>query len=1041
MNLIANTGIQLFSTPIEIDLNNNFKMYFHEWMDLEDHAKKLEIAHYFSDEDVWLKKNHLYANNLGYAIRKNNYMVKDSFETISKDRDFDANSIIKIDPNNEEDSGCFEISASKIKDIDWTKFENNWFPMPFFQMKGETSQFGPTNWCRFKLVPTAQEGKKRKYNLIIAFDTKTIFREDGFQNEDLQETPIFTNISESQKSYGLCNTEEGLLGFCSEQKNCGWVDKYLLKHFHEVSSINDNKMKMPKFKYLAQFIFLNRYIQQFCNIPGITLYSNLNKPNINVDLVVDIGNSRTCAILFDDGDFKKSSPLELQDFSKISNDNGLIKYRDSFDMRLAFRKVDLGGNFGLVNSKQFTFPSLIRLGKEANDLIHRATNLNTGAEKISTFSSPKRFLWDENTQHLEWEFVQLEGEKPQPIYVSGISEQLNEDGTIDENAEGSIRSKYSRKALMTFSFIEILAQAQMQINSYEQRKHWGKESSPRKIGKIIVTCPTAMSQKEQVSLRKCAEDAAIILDRYFKGMQYQKLNIAEYRQKISIIPSSAHLSLREEKKQWIYDEATAAQFVFIYAEVKERYQNNVKEYFKLYGKSENENLQSDKNSLTIGSVDIGAGTTDVMIAKYTYDDNNGMCKLTPTPLFWESFYFAGDDLLKQLIRLLIIEGEHSPIQKKLIALGKKPIEILHPFLGTDVGISFHDRRLRSDFNLQISVPLISHFLQLLNVDSDDMQVTFDQVFNQNQPSNSVLNHFEERFGFRFQDLTWNFEKKYISSLIERTFDSLIGKISTLLSYYSCDIVLLSGRPSSLKPITDLFLKYYAIAPNRLKSMNDYRVGTWYPQDSRYPFTDGNGQFTNPKSIITTGAMIGYLAENGGLSGFSLDLNTLKKQLLPTTQFFGKLHNESFTYGETIITPSSNQAKVEINYLPFRIGTRQLDVNSYPSRPFYNLDFNDYFIKDRVLGKYDLGKEPDLSVIEQEVRIEKEKIKKSMPLFVSLERDISNDIETVKIEEITDSDGKSINKKYFSLQIQSMSELENFWLDSGVFKLNIQTSNF
>ena len=41
MNLIANTGIQLFTIPLEINFNNNFKMYFHEWLDMADQQKKL----------------------------------------------------------------------------------------------------------------------------------------------------------------------------------------------------------------------------------------------------------------------------------------------------------------------------------------------------------------------------------------------------------------------------------------------------------------------------------------------------------------------------------------------------------------------------------------------------------------------------------------------------------------------------------------------------------------------------------------------------------------------------------------------------------------------------------------------------------------------------------------------------------------------------------------------------------------------------------------------------------------------------------------
>lgn len=252
------------------------------------------------------------------------------------------------------------------------------------------------------------------------------------------------------------------------------------------------------------------------------MFSNKNVTYSNVDLVVDIGNSRTCAVLFENGDFDKTSPLELQDFTvPVSNDT-LNKYRESFDMRLAFRRADFGGKFGIENSRQFIYPSMIRLGKEANRLIHKATNMNTGAEKTSTFSSPKRFLWDTKPQKQEWEFVQLEGEIAEPIYIEGISDQLNPDGSLNNEGNGGVLVHYSRKALMTFAFLEILAQANMQINSYDQRNHWGNVSMPRRVGKIIVTCPTAMSRIEQVALRRCAEDAAIILDRYFKGSRYRE---------------------------------------------------------------------------------------------------------------------------------------------------------------------------------------------------------------------------------------------------------------------------------------------------------------------------------------------------------------------------------------------------------------------------------------------------------------------------------------------------------------------------------------
>ena len=60
----------------------------------------------------------------------------------------------------------------------------------------------------------------------------------------------------------------------------------------------------------------------------------------------------------------------------------------------------------------------------------------------------------------------------------------------------------------------------------------------------------------------------------------------------------------------------------------------------------------------------------------------------------------------------------------------------------------------------------------------------------------------------------------------------------------------------------------------------------------------------------------------------------------------------------------------------------------------------------------------------------------MPLKVTIERDINEDIEMLRIEEIVDNEGNNLSKNFFSLQIQSMSELDNFWLDSGIFSLNI-----
>ena len=66
-------------------------------------------------------------------------------------------------------------------------------------------------------------------------------------------------------------------------------------------------------------------------------------------------------------------------------------------------------------------------------------------------------------------------------------------------------------------------------------------------------------------------------------------------------------------------------------------------------------------------------------------------------------------------------------------LDKNPVEILQPFLGTDNGVSFRNRKLRSDFNLQISVPIVSYYLELLKQDSEDKILSYGNELNEPNP--------------------------------------------------------------------------------------------------------------------------------------------------------------------------------------------------------------------------------------------------------------------------------------------------------------------
>lgn len=131
-----------------------------------------------------------------------------------------------------------------------------------------------------------------------------------------------------------------------------------------------------------------------------------------VDLVLDIGNSRTCGVLFEEGDFTKSKMLELRNLSKpwISYEN------KSFDMRIAFRKADFGNDI-VLDEDIFQWKSFIRIGEEARQLVYQSLEEEGVSEKTTNYSSPKRYLWDHKEYEGQWENL-ITNEDPFNVLLS-----------------------------------------------------------------------------------------------------------------------------------------------------------------------------------------------------------------------------------------------------------------------------------------------------------------------------------------------------------------------------------------------------------------------------------------------------------------------------------------------------------------------------------------------------------------------------------------------------------------------------------------------
>ena len=380
------------------------------------------------------------------------------------------------------------------------------------------------------------------------------------------------------------------------------------------------------------------------------------------------------------------------------------------------------------------------------------------------------------------------------------------------------------------------------------------------------------------------------------------------------------------------------------------------------------------------------------------------------------------------------------LQKYLSAKGMGRQDIyarLFDFFGEDHNkLSFRDRSIRRDFNIQVLVPIMYYFLDLMGRGEKYREVGFNEIFAGSMPSEVVEEAFNEKFGISLRDIKWKYDADVMTRHIENAMDPLIENVATIMYAYDCDLILLSGRPTSLKVIRDIFLKYFAVAPDRLIAMTDFRIGHWYP------FADRNGYLKDSKSIVPVGAMIAWQASHaGGFNGFLLDLKDLGNRISPTTEYFARM-NATRRNGQWFISPEVGNGEFTAGSFPTYIGSKQFDIANYPLRPFYVFDIDEANITARVRHK---KAEEGIDLTQQELQVlikaEKERILSRCPLTVKVSReDYRENKERLALENVVGDDGEELNVKDFKFEIQSLNDPDCYWLDSGEFNINIIANN-
>lgn len=831
-------------------------------------------------------------------------------------------------------------------------YDGVWFPLPYFTASGQSRSLGPWCWARCRIVDitkrkeeeqqrqearagtvvskapakelsafeklrqqrSGRSGGKRCYHVTIAFDTRV---EDGAEGpiyylptaRDVNAGSIFTlSGSQDEHSQFLKALPDG----------AAWVNEWAAAIFTKLARERledfarlraedaEERMRtdhLHEQHYLNVLAFLNLIIKprQVRLIANSQASYRTNRP-VDVSLVLDIGNSRSCGILVehyegagDEGDaFSGTAKLVLRDLNAPENE-----YDDPFVSRVEFAQANFDFDGKSARSKcpnVFCWPALTRVGTEAVKL----SSLRQGSEGRTGLTSPKRYLWQsEGADSNVWFFNSLSYQtasqslteearrsKNTKVYARPYCSYINSNGDAlfalsDEDNLHCLSSGFSYRSTVTFMLSEIFLQALVQINSAVHRsaKRWG--NMPRRLKTVILTVPPAMAQAERENLRSCVYEALGIL---WKCMGYDQSPARQFG--FSSAAAQMYPPVPEVKIDW--NEAEAGQIVYVYNESQQVFGGQCRAFIDaladpaLNGRFINHVQDERGNALScarIATIDIGGGTTDLVIRDYTFrkDKKEHEGDIRPYEVLATGAKIAGDDLLLELIRRGPLNALTAAIAKagfdKSVLdriLGRNSTNVQHEVLRLQVveqvfskvalRILFHLEHLRPALEAVLVSGSMADFIYG-NESRDDLPTSLQLPPPAPEPNAEALAWFDgqlQRYlpGFSLLQLPLEINLSALDrALREGSFDlcAVLERMCVLINQYEPDVLLLTGRPSQLPGVRAFFEERLALSPARIISMHSYACSSGW-----YPFSLDGIHVGDPKTTAAVGALLLHL---------------------------------------------------------------------------------------------------------------------------------------------------------------------------------------
>lgn len=881
-----------------------------------------------------------------------------------------------------------------------------WLPLPFMRViedprdGGERLDEGPSNWVRIFIAP--RESGRDIFRLVLAIDTS--FEPATGGRGGPQIAPTHDDATASRRFRSSAALDD-IGWFVTES----WVDEWLVEAFRDLrprvpgEDGRDEPAPQRPLEHLAHYLTLLNVLAEADVLPELQLLPVTRRLQghrpVPVDLVLDIGASRTCALLCEralaDGMRAPIHLLPLRDLARPTHVR-----RGCFSSRIEFARTSFGRDVysrWSGRTSAFYWPSLTRVGEEAV----RLASEQTSADAYTGLSSPIRYLWDGEPSRHVWRFSGGAGapQRRNALIAGHLLTHLTETGDVQDpktRRQPTTKPRFSRSSLTTFFAAELILHAVSSINSPDYREPLDRPTAPRRLARIVLTPPAAMQAQERAILQQRVEAAVHLVWQAHGWSMDEAADAAD-----ALAPPEVVLGV---------DGATAAQLAFLDNEIGAKFDGNARQYMSLLGRTRNGH--GTVRSLRIATLDIGGGSSGLAIATHTLDAGG----LVVRPDLVEGFPTGGDDVLKAIVEAMVLPAVERKLADSKLADARRFITALAH--GETHGRASRIAELRRRFASEIAMPAAVALLrehETLRATEDDRTASRSlrsllAVSGVDATAAAAelesLASDEGSDSFELLDAEVPFTLSQIADIVRQLLRPVVGNAARAIRNLDCDMLLLTGWLTRLPIVRDMLLEGMPIRPDRIIAMHDYRMRAWFPGRL------ASGSIHDPKPLAAVGALIAS-SPDAAVGGHRLQLKAPIARTPPT--FVGQLGADGLVADDAVLfqldgaSPAARAAARQATLTvepPLTLGVRRAPIAAWPALPLYALVLADM--------------SPDALP--------------RMPLRVTIEWSANGaTTERPWIVRATDADGGELGTAEIALRLQTLASADGgYWLDTGAF---------